>query len=56
MSEKHTLYKIDIQTPVSPKELDAFTSTLEASGYQVVTDLEQGAIKLRAEAVGYTDE
>lgn len=56
MSEKHTLYKIDIQTPVSPSELDTFTSILEESGYKVVTDLEQGAIEVHAEAEGYANE
>ncbi len=53
MSEEHTLYEIDIQTPVSPDELNTFTDILEESGYSVVTDLEYGTIEVRGQAEGY---
>ena len=54
MSDEHTLYEIDVQTPVSPEELHNFTKGLEEMGYNVVTDLEHGAIELRGENDNYT--
>jgi len=56
MSDKHTLYEIAIQTPVSPEELDRFTDIVDEAGYTVVTDLEYGVLELRNMAPGYDEE
>ena len=53
--EEHTLYEIDIQTPVSPDELATFCELLDTNGYNVVTDLEYGAIEVRDTAGGYNE-
>jgi len=56
MSDEYTLYEIDIQTPVSPAELNRFTDILDEAGYHVMTDLEHGAMELRGENEDYIDE
>jgi len=56
MTEENTLYQIEIQTPVSPAELDRFTDIADEAGYTVVTDLECGLVELRDTAIGYTEK
>jgi len=56
MTDEHTLYEIEIKTPVSPEELDRFTDIVDEAGYTVVTDLEYGVLELRNMAPGYDEE
>jgi len=46
MSDDKPLYSIEIKTPVSPAELKRFTNLLESNGYEVITDLEYGLIRI----------
>lgn len=44
--EEDELYSITVEYTVSPEELHEFTDYLEAGGYQVVTDLSKGKLKV----------
>jgi hypothetical protein len=41
------LYKVDIKTPASPKEVANFCELLEQNGYEVTTDLDIGKLKVQ---------
>jgi len=41
------LYKIDIKTSASPNEVADFCELLEQNGYEVVTDLDIGMLKVQ---------
>ena len=46
MSDRDTLYEVDIKAMASPAEVAQFVRKLESEGYHVVTDLSRGKLQI----------